>query len=90
MRVFGSFSWPARQVLTDLVTAVIVRRPEVEAVGGLGAPNPRVLRAEQRYTGLQPVYPGPLPTAIPQMSVGFRWALGYRDYLNRRASARSI
>ena len=79
MRVIGSFSWPARQVLTDLVTAVIVRRPEVEAVGGLGTPDTRVLRrAERRYTGLHPVYPGPLPTAIPEMSVGFRWALEYR------------
>ena len=78
MRVFGSFSWPARQVLTDLVTAVIVRRLEVVAVGGVVAPEPRVLRAERRYNGLKLVHPGPPPTAIPQMSVGFRWALEHR------------
>mgnify|MGYP003320339746 CR=1 FL=1 len=41
-----------QQVLTNLVTAVIVRRLKVEAVGGLKAPEPQVLRAERRYNGL--------------------------------------
>ena len=63
-------------MLTDLETAVIVRRLKVEAVGGLKAPEPQVLRAERRYNGLKLVHPGAPPTAIPQMSVGFRWALG--------------